>query len=128
YKSNTQGARMADWRDPNLPHNCRNTVSPATRAGQTAEALGRKFKIVADLAPDSTAERILAAAHWPDSREPVLIIGHQPTLGQVAATLLTGAPQDWTIRKGNIWWIVQREREGVSEHFIRSVMGPDLAK
>ena len=127
-KGHKQAAKMAEWLDRNLPNSCRILVSPATRAVQTAEALGRKFKIVADLAPDSTAERILAAAHWPDSREPVLIIGHQPTLGQVAATLLTGAPQDWTIRKGNIWWIVQREREGVSEHFIRSVMGPDLAK
>lgn len=127
-KGHKQASKMAEWLDRNLPNSCRIMVSPATRAVQTAEALGRKFKIVPDLAPDSTAERILAAAHWPDSREPVLIIGHQPTLGQVAATLLTGAPQDWTIRKGNIWWIVQREREGVTEHFIRSVMGPDLAK
>lgn len=125
-KGHKQASRMAEWLDHNLPNSCRIMVSPATRAVQTAEALGRKFKIVPDLAPDSTAERILAAAHWPDSREPVLIVGHQPTLGQVASTLLTGVPQDWTIRKGNVWWIVRREREDTCDHFIRSVMAPDL--
>jgi phosphohistidine phosphatase len=125
-KGHKQASRMAEWLDHNLPNSCRIMVSPATRAIQTAEALKRKFKIVPDLAPDSTAERILSAAHWPDSREPVLIIGHQPTLGQVASTLLTGSPQDWTIRKGNVWWIVRRERDDTHDHFIRSVMAPDL--
>ncbi|HWU97760.1 MAG TPA: phosphohistidine phosphatase SixA [Oxalicibacterium sp.] len=125
-KGHKQASRMAEWLDHNLPNSCRIMVSPATRAVQTAEALKRKFKIVPDLAPDSTAERILSAAHWPDSREPVLIVGHQPTLGQVASTLLTGSPQDWTIRKGNVWWIVRRERDDTHDHFIRSVMAPDL--
>lgn len=125
-KGHKQASKMAEWLDHNLPNSCRIMVSPATRAVQTAEALKRKFKIVPDLAPDSTAERILSAAHWPDSREPVLIIGHQPTLGQVASTLLTGSPQDWTIRKGNVWWIVRRERDETHDHFIRSVMAPDL--
>ena len=125
-KGHKQAAKMADWLDHNLPNSCKILVSPATRAVQTAEALRRKFKIMPDLAPDSTAERILAAAHWPDSREPVLVIGHQPTLGQLASTLLTGSAQDWTIRKGNVWWIVRRERDGLHDHFIRSVMAPDL--
>ena len=125
-KGHKQASKMAEWLDHNLPNSCRIMVSPATRAVQTAEALKRKFKIVPDLAPDSTAERILTAAHWPDSREPVLIVGHQPTLGQVASTLLTGSPQDWTIRKGNVWWIVRRERDDTHDHFIRSVMAPDL--
>ncbi len=125
-KGHKQASKMAEWLDHNLPNSCRILVSPAARTIQTAEALGRKFKIVDDLAPESTAERILAAAHWPDSREPVLVIGHQPTLGQVASILLTGTALDWTIRKGNVWWIVRREREEGNENFIRSVMAPDL--
>jgi phosphohistidine phosphatase len=56
----------------------------------------------------------------------VLVIGHQPTLGQLAATLVTGSPQDWTIRKGNVWWIVQRERGDISGNYVRAVMAPDL--
>lgn len=125
-KGHKQAWKMAEWLDHNLPNSCKILVSPATRTVQTAEALGRKFKIVDDLSPESTVEKILAATNWPDSREPVLVIGHQPTLGQLAATLVTGSPQDWTIRKGNVWWIVQRERGDISGNFVRAVMAPDL--
>jgi phosphohistidine phosphatase len=125
-KGHKQAWKMAEWLDHNLPNSCKILVSPATRTVQTAEALGRKFKIVEDLSPESTVEKILAATNWPDSREPVLVIGHQPTLGQLAATLVTGSPQDWTIRKGNVWWIVQRERGDISGNYVRAVMAPDL--
>jgi len=125
-KGHKQAWKMAEWLDHNLPNSCKILVSPATRTIQTAEALGRKFKIVEDLSPESNVEKILAATHWPDSREPVLVIGHQPTLGQLAATLVTGSPQDWTIRKGNVWWIVQRERGEISDNYVRAVMAPDL--
>lgn len=134
-KGHKQAAKMAEWLDACLPNSCRILVSPAARAVQTAEALGRKFKVVADLAPDSAVDRILAAANWPDSRDPVLIVGHQPTLGQIAARLLTGMDQDWTIRKANAWWIVQRERSdkgdegsGSAASYLRAVMAPDLVR
>ena len=125
-KGHKQASRMAEWLDRNLPNTCRILVSPATRTVQTAEALGRKFKIVDDLAPESNAERILSAAHWPSSREPVLVIGHQPTLGQLASMLITGEKQDWTIRKGNVWWIVQRERDEGIDNYLRAVVTPEL--
>ncbi|RQO36075.1 phosphohistidine phosphatase SixA [Herminiimonas sp. KBW02] len=125
-KGHKQAWKMAEWLDHNLPNSCKILVSPATRTVQTAEALGRKFKIVDDLSPESTVEKILAATNWPDSREPVLVVGHQPALGQLAATLVTGSPQDWTIRKGNVWWIVQRERGDISGNYVRAVMAPDL--
>jgi len=125
-KGHKQAWKMAEWLDHNLPNSCKILVSPATRTVQTAEALGRKFKIVDDLSPESSVEKVLAATHWPDSREPVLVIGHQPTLGQLAATLVTGSPQDWTIRKGNVWWIVQRERGDISGDYVRAVRAPDL--
>jgi phosphohistidine phosphatase len=54
------------------------------------------------------------------------VIGHQPTLGQVASLLITGEKQDWTIRKGNVWWIVQRERGETTGNYIRAVMTADL--
>ncbi|MFL9878637.1 histidine phosphatase family protein [Herbaspirillum rhizosphaerae] len=125
-KGHKQAWKMADWLDRNLPDSCRILVSPATRTLQTAEALGRKFKIHADLAPDKSPEDLLAAANWPDSREPVLIIGHQPTLGLVAAQLIGGIPQEWSIRKANVWWIAQRERGDITTNYLRAVMAPDL--
>lgn len=125
-KGHKQAAKMAEWLDGNLPNSCKIWVSPTTRTLQTAEALGRKFKIHPELGPDTTPEKILAVARWPDAREPVLLIGHQPSFGQVAALLITGEPQDWSIRKANAWWIVRRERDGVSENYLRAIAAPDL--
>ena len=85
-----QAERMATWLEGHLPDTCRILVSPADRAQQTALALKRKFRTVPEIAPGATVASVLAAAGWPDAREPVLIVGHQPTLGEVAAFLLSG--------------------------------------
>lgn len=132
-KGHKQAWKMAEWLDASLPDSCRILVSPATRAVQTAEALGRKFKVVADLSPESSVDQVLAAANWPNSRDPVLVVGHQPTLGQIAARLVSGNQQDWTIRKANAWWIVRRDRgdgadDGGSDHYLRAVMTPELVR
>jgi phosphohistidine phosphatase len=127
-KGKKQAAKMAEWLDATLPDSCKILVSPAIRTIQTAEALGRKFKIHPDLAPGASASQILAAANWPHGREPVLIVGHQPTLGQVAAKLMAGVEQDWNIRKGNVWWIAQKEAGDSSSNYLRAVMAPELIK
>jgi phosphohistidine phosphatase len=126
-KGQKQASRMAEWLDRNLPNSCRILVSPTKRTIQTAETLGRKYKIVPELAPDSDPEQLLAAAHWPDSREPVMIIGHQPTLGQLASLLISGTQQDWTVRKANVWWIAHRARDEEDNSIvIRAIMTPEL--
>ena len=121
-----QAAQMAEWIKKHAPKNLRILVSPAARTLQTAEALGRKFRIHPDLGIESTPEKILRAANWPNSREPVLIVGHQPLLGQVASLLLAGEQHDWRIRRGNVWWFAQRERDGVTSNYLRAVMTPEL--
>ena len=125
-KGQKQAARMAEWLDHNLPSSCRILVSPAMRTLQTAETLGRKFKIHPGLAPGAAAQDVLAIANWPDNREPVLIVGHQPTLGQTAALLISGVAQEWIIRKSNVLWIVQRDRGDAASNYLRAVMSPDL--
>lgn len=125
-KGHKQAAKMAEWLDSTLPSGCRILVSPTMRTRQTAAALGRKFKLCTDLEPGATAEKILAAANWPQGREPVLIIGHQPSLGQLAALLATGVEQDWPIRKGSIWWFAQRIRADLAQTYVRAVMAPEL--
>src|SRR5256885_1495073 len=85
-----QAERMALWLDTHLPDTCRILVSPADRAQQTALALKRKFRTLSELRPGASVDSVLAAAGWPDAREPVLIVGHQPTLGEVAAFLVSG--------------------------------------
>jgi phosphohistidine phosphatase len=121
-----QAERMGSWLDRHLPDACRVLVSPADRAQQTALALKRKFRTVEDLAPGASVAAVLAAAGWPDARDPVLIVGHQPTLGMVAAFLLSGDDAPWAVRKGAIWWLSNRARGGGPAVALRVVLGPDL--
>jgi phosphohistidine phosphatase len=121
-----QAERTAQWLDRRLPETCRILVSPAKRAQQTAQALKRKFKTKDELAPDVPPEAILAAANWPDSREAVLIVGHQPSLGKVASLLMAGAGTEWSIQKGAVWWLSNRQRSRGPAVMLRVAMPPDL--
>ena len=120
-----QASRMADWLNPRLPQDIRVLVSPAERARQTAQALGREFEEMPALAPGARADAVLAAAGWPDAAYPVLVVGHQPTLGQVAMQLLAGQAGDLTMKKGGVWWFQGRERGGQLEVVLRAVVAPD---
>ena len=126
-KGERQAARMGGWLNQRLPDTTRILVSPARRTQQTAEALGRRFRTVDALHPLATVDDLLAAARWPDAREPVLIVGHQPTLGLLAARLLTGSEQPWSVRKGAVWWLRSRDREGDQQVLLHAVVPPDLA-
>jgi phosphohistidine phosphatase len=54
------------------------------------------------------------------------VVGHQPTLGRAAALALTGRAADWPIKKGAVWWLTRRVRDGEAEVVLRAVIGPDL--
>ena len=126
-KGERQAQRMAEWLNRHLPSSTRVLVSPARRTQQTAAALDRKAKTVPALAPDGTVEGLLHATRWPEAREPVLVVGHQPTLGLAAAYLLVGQPLPWSVRKGALWWLRVRQREGHSQVVLHAVMAPELA-
>jgi len=121
-----QAERMAEWLERHLPDTCRILVSPADRAQQTATALPRKFKTVPELGPGASVSAVLAAASWPDSREPVLVIGHQPTLGMVVSFLLSGEEAYWSVRKGAVWWLSNRVRDSGAAVVLKTVIGPDF--
>ena len=121
-----QAERMAKWLDAHLPDTCRILVSPADRAQQTAVALKRKFRTVPELGPGASVSAVLAAVNWPDSREPVLIVGHQPTLGAVASFLLSGEEAYWSVRKGAVWWLSDRARESGAAVVLKVVQSPEF--
>ena len=125
-KGERQAARVAEWLNQRLPDTTRILVSPARRTQQTAEALGRRLRTVDALNPLASVDDLLAAARWPDALEPVLIVGHQPTLGLLAARLLCGQEQPWSVRKGAVWWLRSREREGDPQVVLHAVVPPDL--
>lgn len=121
-----QAKRMAGWLDRQLPDNTRILVSPAVRTEQTAHALGRKFKIRPELAPEATVAQLLEAVQWPDAKGCVLVVGHQPTLGQTIAQLLGLSVDECSVKKGAVWWLRNREREAQVQTLVVTVQSPDL--
>jgi phosphohistidine phosphatase len=117
---------MADWLRRHLPGDIRLLASPALRTRQTLSALALPFEQHADFGLDTTAARFLAATGWPDGEGSVLVAGHQPTLGRVAALALTGQEQSWSVKKGSVWWLSLRDREEPGHVLLRAVMTPQL--
>ncbi len=115
-----QARQMAAWLKPRLPKHTRILVSPAVRTQQTADALELPYETSRKLAPDTSVYDLLSAAGWPDSRQTILIVGHQPTLGQLAALLLSGQEAPWTVKKGAVWWFSNRVRQGETQTILKA--------
>jgi phosphohistidine phosphatase len=124
-KGRKQARAMAQWLESRLPTDLRILVSPAKRAQETARALQREFETLEALAVGQPASAILAASGWPDAGRAVLVVGHQPTLGEIAAELLSGSAADWHLAKGAVWWIRNRKRGDASEVVLRLAIAPD---
>ena len=124
-KGERQATRMAQWLNHRLAATTRVLVSPAERARATAAALGRDARITPGIAPEATVDDLLKVSRWPRSSEPVLLIGHQPALGQLAALLLAGEPLAWSIKKGAVWWLRSRQRGDQDEVILQAVQSPD---
>ena len=152
-KGSLQAQKMAVFLRQHLPANTRILVSPATRTRQTVSALTDQFTVVNSLAPNASAHAILQAARWPNGlahsshpnlppageganaslrehknlgNDTVLIVGHQPTLGAVAALLLGSAETSLSIKKGALWWFSRRERDDSAQTTLRLVITPDM--
>lgn len=117
---------MAHFLSAQLPPKTRILVSPALRAQQTASALAAHFITVADIGVGATPQAAIAAAGWPKGNGAVLLVGHQPWLGELAALLLSGRAEYWSVKKGAVWWISRREREGDFQTSLRLVIAPEF--
>lgn len=130
-KGEKQAVRVAAWLDRHLPEGVRILVSPASRTEQTVKALNRKYKLRDELVPDSNAEDVLALIKWhpdkgPQGKGPILLVGHQPYLGEIAAKLLGMQEHSCAIRKGAVWWLRSRIRDEYSEILLLNVVNPDF--
>jgi phosphohistidine phosphatase len=120
-KGRAQAAAMAKWLRRHLPAEYALLASPARRAQQTAAALHAAIQTEAHLAPGASVKKILEICQ--SHQGLVILVGHQPDLGRVAAHLI--APHlagpthaDWSIEKGAIWWIDGQR--------LKAVLSPDL--
>lgn len=119
---------VGSWLASRLPNDARVLTSPAVRCRQTANALGRHFSVIDALQPGCTPERLLDAAEWPNAPGPVVLVGHQPVLGQVLAGLLGLAQGQCPVRKGALWWLRARQRDGHLQAVVLAVLPPELLR
>jgi phosphohistidine phosphatase len=125
-KGEKQALRMSQWLDRQLPEGVRIISSPAVRCEQTVKPLGRKVKYKSEILPHASLEDLLVASGWPDSKMSVLVVGHQPVLGQAIAYLLGLPNGECSVRKGAVWWLRSRVRDGVTQTVVVSVQTPEL--
>lgn len=125
-KGEKQAAQMAAWLRQRLPKDARVISSPARRAQQTAQALTANYETLADVDVGVDAVLLLNAVGWPDASGTVVVVGHQPSLGRVAALLLMGSEEDWSVKKGGVWWFTNRVRDERRSVVLRAVLGADL--
>jgi len=121
-----QATRVANWLDRQLPEGTRILVSPARRGEQTVMALGRKYKLRPELAPGCSVAQLLEVAQWPAAKGTVLVVGHQPTLGQTIAELIGLSAAECAVKKGAVWWLRNRERAAHTQTLVVTVQSPEV--
>ncbi len=124
-----QAERAAYWLVPLAqsqgwhPH-C--VVSPAARTQQTVEPLLRQvawpMQTELGLAPDASTPSALSILHQYHA-DCLIVVGHQPTLGALAAHWLGSTSPSLSVKKGAIWWF--QWRAGRDDIALRAVFYPD---
>jgi phosphohistidine phosphatase len=121
-----QAVRMARWLDRQLPQSTRIWVSPAVRAAQTAAALGRSAKVCAELAPGAAWGNLLTLAQPSKNKGHLLLVGHQPMLGQLIGQLLGISAEQCQIKKGAVWWLRHKDRDPQGRTVLLTLQHPDM--
>ena len=120
-RGRAQAERVAAWLGERLPDDAQILVSPAKRCQQTVAPLGRTTTTAASIAPGASAQELLDAAGWPNGdHDTVLVVGHQPTIGEAAALAMGAAGADWQVKKGAVWWLKRGKGGTVRIHAVQS--------
>lgn len=110
-KGQQQAKRMARWLKVHLPKHTVLVSSPALRAVQTADALNYKMQLDSALLPNASLAEVLNALAQYQQHKSIVVVGHQPWLGQLTAYLFAQAVSDSadiqpvSIKKGAVWWL-----------------------
>ncbi|MGZ8253931.1 MAG: phosphohistidine phosphatase SixA [Burkholderiaceae bacterium] len=129
-KGEKQARRVARWLHERLPTNAIVYVSPARRAQQTASPLAqlapREFVTLDAISPSAPLTSALGAILATDRVRTIVLVGHQPTLGELAAHLLGAQMEDWPLRKGAFLWLTERDDGDGARAVLLAAMTPDL--
>jgi phosphohistidine phosphatase len=95
---------------------------------QTAVTLSSKVRPEPRLLPGASLEEALQAikideTHMRKSGH-LVVVGHQPLLGQLLSHLVSGKETCWSIKKGALWWLQRKDAEPFWQ--VKAAIGPDL--
>src|SRR5512141_2130370 len=111
HKGEKQAKRVAHWLHQRLSADAAIYVSPARRAQQTAWALAslaaRDIVTLEALSPSTRLSAALGAIRATDAARTIVVVGHQPTLGELTAHLLGVEVDDWPLKKGALVWLTE---------------------
>ena len=116
--------QLAQWLRPRLPSDLLILSSPTVRTRQTAEALAFPYTVSDALAKHSSAAAMRDAAGWPDNAHNVMLVGHQPLLGELLVLLLGASTPLDDMPKAGIWWLKAQRSVGRLVIGVEAVIGP----
>lgn len=126
-KGHRQAKKIAHYLRPKLPKDAHVIVSQAARSQQTADYLGLDYQVLAAINPDVDVHTLPRLINSLESKTCVVLVGHQPWIGQLCAFLLN---QNWTqqslwsVKKGAFWWFQIRPQEHVFDAKLKQVIAP----
>ena len=124
-KGQKQAKKMARWLIQNKTANMQLTCSAALRARETALALQPSITVNEAYNPGASLQQVLKALANLDQTKDIILVGHAPWLGQLAAYLLGVTQHEFSIKKGAIWWL--RSCESITNDYeILTVQTPNL--
>ena len=124
-KGHKQAKQMAGWLRKYLPGKTCVMSSPAVRTRETVAYWGEDWQEDSRLAPEQPLPPILQLlAQSPF--EHMMLVGHQPWIGELAAHCLGMEEAQLSIRKGAVWWL--RLPKAGPPYKLYSVQAPDLVE
>ena len=121
-----QALHMAHWLERQLPESTKVLCCPSVRAEQTVIPLGRKYKLREELSPNASIDDVLTLAQWPLNKHSVLLVTHQPLIGEIISQLMQIQLQELVVRKGSVWWLRSRFKDEKPQTMLVTVQTPEL--
>ncbi len=122
-KGHKQAKQMAAWLKKYLPKHTFIMTSPALRARETLAHWGNDWQEDSRLSPDRAVapiQQLLLQSPY----ESLMLVGHQPWIGELAASQLGMEDAQLSIKKGAVWWL--RLPKSGGPYKLYSVQSPDL--
>ena len=128
-KGRRQASTVAAWLRGHLPPDTRVLASEAARSRQTAAYLVQDYAVLPALNPDIRAQTLPRLLESFDSKANLVIVGHQPWLGELCAFLLNSSWNNshyWSVKKGGVWWFQVKNNNGNFSAKLKAAMTPAM--